>query len=63
MIKEADIKNVIDLVMRDVELFKVDKGLDPLYLLELTTSKVEVADEFERSAKVTKALDDRITHP
>lgn len=60
MLNETDIEQLIDLVIADVQLFKLLKRLDALYLFELASTDMEDANVFEGGTYVTESRYNRV---
>lgn len=60
MFKEANVKQVVNVVISDIKLFQLRKGLNALYFFQFTTSEVENLNIFERGSDVAEASDNRI---
>lgn len=58
MFQEADVKELVQLVERDVELLQLLECLDALHFFQLAAGDVQDAHVAERSADVAEAPDD-----
>ncbi len=63
MLQESDIKELINMIKVNVELFEVNKRLNALHLFQLASRQVQDPHEAEGSPDVSEASDYRIVHP
>ena len=56
MLSQTDIEQLIDVVMRSIELFQLLKDLDTLHLFQLAASYMQHSHVLERAAKVSETF-------
>lgn len=50
VIKKTKVEEIVDLIMRDVELLEVEKGLDALHFFKLAPGEMKDPNEAKRGA-------------
>ena len=57
MFQETYIKEIVDIIIRQIEFFKVLKGRDTLDFTKLTSGEMEYANKFEGRTYISEAFD------
>lgn len=60
MLNEANIEQLVDLVVADIQFLKLFEGLDTLYFLEFAATQVKHTNILKRSTDITERWDDRV---
>ena len=63
VLQESDIKELVNMIKVNVELFEVYKRLNTLHLFQFASRQVQDPHETEGSPDVSEASDYRIVHP
>lgn len=60
VLQKANVKQLVDIVVRNVEFFELSEGLNTLSLFKLTPSQVQDSYVVERGSDVSETSDNRV---